>query len=76
MHTIVPSGRLRRAPGSSRLGASLLAGLSGLLSCVLHRLEIARQRRQLARLDDYMLRDIGLSRADVEPEIKKPFWRD
>jgi uncharacterized protein YjiS (DUF1127 family) len=37
--------------------------------------ERARQRRQLAELDDYMLRDIGLSRADVATEVGKPFWQ-
>jgi uncharacterized protein YjiS (DUF1127 family) len=37
--------------------------------------ERARQRRQLRSLDDYMLHDIGLSRADVEGEACKPFWR-
>jgi uncharacterized protein YjiS (DUF1127 family) len=36
--------------------------------------ERARQRRRLRALDDYMLRDIGLSRADVEGEADKPFW--
>jgi uncharacterized protein YjiS (DUF1127 family) len=36
--------------------------------------ERARQRRQLAELDDYMLRDIGLTRSDVANEIRKPFW--
>lgn len=37
--------------------------------------ERRRQRRQLSRMDDYMLRDIGLSSADVEHEVHKPFWR-
>jgi uncharacterized protein YjiS (DUF1127 family) len=37
--------------------------------------ERARQRRQLQSLSDPMLRDIGLSRADVEGETTKPFWR-
>ncbi|HVI90972.1 MAG TPA: DUF1127 domain-containing protein [Dongiaceae bacterium] len=32
-------------------------------------------RRDLARLDESMLKDIGLSRADIEREIEKPFWR-
>jgi uncharacterized protein YjiS (DUF1127 family) len=35
----------------------------------------ARQRRDLAALSDHSLRDIGLSRVDVESEISKPFWR-
>jgi uncharacterized protein YjiS (DUF1127 family) len=34
-----------------------------------------RERRALDRLDDAMLRDIGISRADVELEVSKPFWR-
>ena len=34
-----------------------------------------RQRLALARLDDRMLRDIGLTAADVEAELTKPFWR-
>jgi uncharacterized protein YjiS (DUF1127 family) len=37
--------------------------------------QAARCRRGLARLDDRMLKDIGLNRADVEREIGKPFWR-
>ena len=32
------------------------------------------QRRALLKLDERMLRDIGLSRADVEREAKKAFW--
>lgn len=34
-----------------------------------------RQRRALARLDDRLLRDIGLSRADAETELREPPWR-
>jgi uncharacterized protein YjiS (DUF1127 family) len=36
--------------------------------------ERARQRRHLQVLDDRLLRDIGLSRADVESESSKRFW--
>jgi uncharacterized protein YjiS (DUF1127 family) len=35
----------------------------------------ARDRAQLASLDDRMLRDIGLTRADAEFLSNKPFWR-
>jgi uncharacterized protein YjiS (DUF1127 family) len=35
----------------------------------------AAGRQQLCGLDDSMLRDVGLSRGDVEVEISKPFWR-
>ena len=35
----------------------------------------ARSRQELARLDDRMLRDIGVTRVDTWQEINKPFWR-
>jgi uncharacterized protein YjiS (DUF1127 family) len=37
--------------------------------------ERARQRRELASLDEKLLRDIGISRADAIGEAAKPFWR-
>jgi len=35
----------------------------------------AAERHRLRALDDRMLKDIGLSRADAEAEGGKPFWR-
>jgi uncharacterized protein YjiS (DUF1127 family) len=37
--------------------------------------ERRRTRTHLYRLPDYMLRDIGVSRADVAEEYEKPFWK-
>jgi uncharacterized protein YjiS (DUF1127 family) len=37
--------------------------------------ERVRQRHHLGEMDDHLLRDIGLSRADLEHESSKPFWR-
>lgn len=34
-----------------------------------------RERCALARLDDYLLRDIGLTRAEARREMNKPFWK-
>jgi uncharacterized protein YjiS (DUF1127 family) len=34
-----------------------------------------RERRALQAMDDASLKDMGLSRADVEGELAKPFWR-
>ncbi len=35
----------------------------------------ARNRAELAMLDERMLRDIGVTRADVWFEASKPFWK-
>jgi uncharacterized protein YjiS (DUF1127 family) len=37
--------------------------------------ERAMQRHRLAGLDERGLKDVALSRADIAPEIGKPFWR-
>ncbi len=36
----------------------------------------ARARRDLARLDIHMLRDIGLDEVDARRESARPFWED
>ncbi|NDH62599.1 MAG: DUF1127 domain-containing protein [Alphaproteobacteria bacterium] len=38
------------------------------------RSELARSRRQLAQLDDRLLRDIGLDRDAARFEATKGFW--
>ena len=51
-----------------------------LLRAVIRRVErwhaLYRQRQQLAALGDDALKDIGLSRADIESEVNRPFWDD
>ena len=52
---------------------------SGFFAALVDRLlewqERNRSRILLGRLDDRMLRDMGVSRADVDYEVAKPFWR-
>jgi uncharacterized protein YjiS (DUF1127 family) len=36
----------------------------------------ARDRRELAALDERSLRDLGLTTSSIEFELNKPFWRD
>jgi uncharacterized protein YjiS (DUF1127 family) len=58
----------------------LRAGWGGFQNGVRAALREWRRRRngrlELARLDERMLRDIGLTRVDAEYEINKPFWRE
>jgi uncharacterized protein YjiS (DUF1127 family) len=35
---------------------------------------LVRSRRALVRLDDHLLRDIGLTRAQAEAEALRPVW--
>ncbi|MEQ8604599.1 MAG: DUF1127 domain-containing protein [Marivibrio sp.] len=37
--------------------------------------ERAESRSHIRELDARLLRDIGVSRAEIESEIAKPFWR-
>ncbi|MCE0504178.1 DUF1127 domain-containing protein [Roseivivax sp. GX 12232] len=46
----------------------------GLRRRVTAMLALARQRRQLARLDDARLADLGLSRAEAEAEAARAPW--
>lgn len=45
------------------------------LGAVTESVRRSRQRRDLAHLSEHSLRDIGLSRAEVEFELRKPMWR-
>jgi uncharacterized protein YjiS (DUF1127 family) len=48
--------------------------LTRLLQRVALWMEVRRERRQLLAMSDYMLHDIGISRADAEGEGGRPFW--
>ncbi len=37
--------------------------------------DLQKSRRQLLRLDEYLLREIGLDRQGAIEEANKPFWR-
>jgi uncharacterized protein YjiS (DUF1127 family) len=54
---------------------ALLAGTVAVgIEKVMTRAELARSRRQLAQLDERLLRDIGLDRATARFEAGKSFW--
>jgi uncharacterized protein YjiS (DUF1127 family) len=61
------AGRVAAAPPESRSALRVLA-------TAFEWYERARQRRELYALDERMLKDIGLTRVDVEREASKHFW--
>lgn len=65
---LLVSQSLRARAGRGSLLAQLFGRLIGLN-------ERQRQRYRLQDLDDRDLEDIGLTRSEVDREIRKPFWR-
>jgi uncharacterized protein YjiS (DUF1127 family) len=66
------SGSIQTRPAGRRAKMGLVSRVVDLMLTWSDRM---RQRRHLAELDDRLLQDIGVSRADIETEISRPFWR-
>jgi uncharacterized protein YjiS (DUF1127 family) len=61
---------------SVRNAASLVEAVAGrIFADLLRWQERGRQRAALARFDDHLLRDIGVSREEAALECAKPVWR-
>lgn len=74
--TITTLPAVSHSAARSREASSLVRGiLARGLDLVVTWLQRDRDRRTLQALDDRLLRDMGISRADVEHEVAKPFWR-
>ena len=78
MHTITkerPSGVYGgpRRPTAASFGAILLEAAARAVRTLLTWRERDRQRRALAQLDARMLEEVGLSRAEVHLELRRPF---
>ena len=67
-----PSPAIAAPLGALPLSARLLVRLAMTLT---RQDERRRTRRALAKLDDYMLKDIGLSEKRRADELARPFWR-
>ena len=78
MHTISQrqgDGLLTRAALAARSVGELLAALTWRAAMhVVTWQGRARERRKLATLDDHLLRDMGMSRSQIDLETRKSFW--
>ena len=67
-------------PGTAAVGAAKALGASlwtlpeKIFEVLYEWQRRASGRHHLRRLDDHLIKDVGLSRADVEGEAGKPFW--
>ena len=80
MSAIVPFPRLleqaREAGGQSSVVSQATTGRAiRLLKLWWGRIRSRRDVQRLCEMDDHILRDIGLTRAQVLREARKPFWR-
>ena len=64
----VPSFSFGRA--LALVAGTVVVGIEALVN----RAEVRKSRRQLAELDDRLLRDIGLDRGTARHEADKGFW--
>jgi uncharacterized protein YjiS (DUF1127 family) len=78
MSTLSSVREMARAEASSFTFGRAMALLAGAVAVgvdtIMTRAELARSRRQLAQLDERLLRDIGLDRATARFEAGKSFW--
>jgi len=61
--------------GPESFARKILRAVTSFFDLILIWQERAAERAHLATLDDRLLRDMGLSRADVDQESTLPFWR-
>lgn len=71
----VPEGGHMRMPSWSAMSAALVHVVLWPLRIVVRFQVHAIERETIARMDDRMLRDVGLTRADAWVEATKLFWR-
>ena len=68
-----------RAASSPNVWSRFVHAVDGRLDAVVDTLLVWQRQRKdrlhLMSLDDRLLRDIGISNADVDREASKPFWR-
>lgn len=78
MSTLSSAREFVRAEASSFTFGRAVALLAGVVAVgfdtIMTRAELAKSRRQLAELDDRLLRDIGLDRATARFESNKSYW--
>jgi uncharacterized protein YjiS (DUF1127 family) len=66
---------IRRSGGTVPTRRRVPSNLSKGFDVLLLWLQRRRERHRLAALGDHVLKDIGVTRADIDVEVRKMFWR-
>jgi uncharacterized protein YjiS (DUF1127 family) len=73
IHGIVVRRRNRSRPIVRRLVARILAFVAMVKRAIEAELAARRAMAELAELDDRMLRDLGVSRSEIENRVRRPW---
>jgi len=76
IHGIVVRRRSRSRPIVRRLVAGILAFVAIAKRAIEAELAARRATAELAEMDDRMLRDIGLTRSEIESKVRRPVADD
>jgi uncharacterized protein YjiS (DUF1127 family) len=68
-------GTVRPHSSNGSQASYISEGLVTLFNRINDWAERRRARNHLYQMPDYILHDIGVSRAEVESEYEKPFWK-
>ena len=60
---------------AERLWHQAVGGLQSVAMDAVAAQRLSRERDQLADLSDSALKDIGLTRDDIQAELRKPLWQ-
>ncbi len=72
--TFIPDNTLTNEPARS-ISGNMKIQLAKIWRLLRMWRQRSQQRRALAQLNDFMLKDIGISRSDASNEANKPFWK-
>ncbi|NQU60298.1 MAG: hypothetical protein HQ512_04140 [Rhodospirillales bacterium] len=73
-HLASRSGSLTLSGYFSRITNWALGLPRAILNILIHWQRRAEDKDRIRKLDDRLLRDVGLTRYDLKEELEKPFW--
>lgn len=73
IQSLIHAWIIRQADAVAKAQKVVMAVISG--KWLMRMVQTHRSRRQLAQLSDHLVADIGLTEAQRQAEVLKPFWK-